>query len=742
MTNLVAKGLASSTVTSTGGVPIAASNNLPVQIVNLDQNVNGTTTFNDTQFPNVAFLRVNAGTFNKTGSAGMSALVNSTSLTPILIGSGTISGGLSSYSGNINAATVSGLGGLSGVTGTRTQTTSGQGATDFDGTATPSAEIGGVEWVRTTSFTGSTNFSTTITQGNSGFSGSQTGGSWNIIRENAAGGTGSWTARMIGSGTVSGTFRGKTGTVSVNGTTQVSNTPTDATDFNWSVNVSHGDTVVWTASAGVGGGGTINRSQSWSFSGLSGVAYTNNTNGGRSGSTGGANYAYRNDRTDGLTAVLNTNTRGISSETSLTPGSSTSTIVSGSLNESARIAGVFSWPSQAQFTSGTTRGVTASAVNERTVQRNQPNTTYSAVVPHNGGFSPVNGSVTGDQINIDLIGSRASNANVTRTFSVTFTESVTITPSGSFSQSGGVSISSQFLRFGGQDIVDGSNTGGAGNNSTFTIPAGSDLIGAGGVISFRSSSDPDNDNVNAQAGAVTIRRGSTIIYSSPAHSGNNNFTSSGLTTLTLQAGDVLSVSNGGNSPYGATLYGPAAIAAQTITLAAGTHTVQWRQASINDFNAGWNMDLTFSGGGIKTYATGSNLNSQTLGQTPVDTTVYDIRATNSNGFSIQTNSASTGNPAIIPANSNVDLASAVESQAWTIGWDTQRPGGTVLNAYSVTNNSGKRIFVGGVEIANGASMTIASGESATSRTVNFTQREDALSGDWNTDDFTGTFQND
>ena len=62
--------------------------------------------------------------------------------------------------------------------------------------------------------TGYTSFSTTITQGNSGFSGGQSSGNWNVIRENAGSGTGTWTARVLdASTTLSGSCDGKALTV-------------------------------------------------------------------------------------------------------------------------------------------------------------------------------------------------------------------------------------------------------------------------------------------------------------------------------------------------------------------------------------------------------------------------------------------------------------------------------------------------------------------------------------------------
>ena len=181
---------------------------------------------------------------------------------------------------------------------------------------------------------GSSNFSTTITQSNSGFSGSQSGGGWNVIRENAGSGTGSWTGRVVGSGTLSGNFNLKSGSVTRNGTSVYS---VGNEGGSWSVSVSNGDIIVWTASGGAGGGGTINRNQSWSFSGFN-IAYTDNTNGGRSGSV--VSYTYSANNANAFAITL---TGGVSSNTTL-PASSTGTVLSSRIGTSN---GTIGWNTQA-----------------------------------------------------------------------------------------------------------------------------------------------------------------------------------------------------------------------------------------------------------------------------------------------------------------------------------------------------------------------------------------------------------
>ena len=140
---------------------------------------------------------------------------------------------------------------------------------------------------------GYTSFSTTITQGNSGYSGGQSSGNWNVIRENAGSGTGTWTARVLDAATtLSGSCDGKALTVTKNGTGVVS---LGNSGGSWSVSCSPGDVLVWTCSAGIGGGGTINRSQSWAWSGSPTIQYTANTNGGSSGSVTGYTMTLTNN---------------------------------------------------------------------------------------------------------------------------------------------------------------------------------------------------------------------------------------------------------------------------------------------------------------------------------------------------------------------------------------------------------------------------------------------------------------
>ena len=170
--------------------------------------------------------------------------------------------------------------------------------------------------------TGYISFSTTITQGNSGYSGNQSGGNWNVIRENAGSGTGTWTARVLtNASTLSGSCDGKALTVTKNGTTVVN---LGNSGGSWSVSCAKGDVLVWTCSGGIGGGGTINRSQSWSWSGggTASIQYTSNTNGGTSGSVIAKIITLTNNNSKSLQVTLNSSTTGITSNTTVNSGGS------------------------------------------------------------------------------------------------------------------------------------------------------------------------------------------------------------------------------------------------------------------------------------------------------------------------------------------------------------------------------------------------------------------------------------
>ena len=187
---------------------------------------------------------------------------------------------------------------------------------------TSSATVNSIAAVVNNLGTGYSSFSTTITQGNSGFSGGQSSGNWNVIRENASSGTGTWTARVLdASTTLSVSCDQKALTVTKNGSTVVTFGNSGGSD---TVSCSPGDVIVWTCSAGAGGGGTINRSQSWSWSGSPTIQYTDNTNGGTSGTVVAYSLSLTNNT--GLTVNLTSSPWG--NDSSFTNSEAKSTTVS------------------------------------------------------------------------------------------------------------------------------------------------------------------------------------------------------------------------------------------------------------------------------------------------------------------------------------------------------------------------------------------------------------------------------
>tara|TARA_R100000697_G_scaffold55832_1_gene69105 strand:+ start:424 stop:1224 length:801 start_codon:yes stop_codon:yes gene_type:complete len=207
-----------------------------------------------------------------------------------------------------------------------------QGGDEVPGTSsasgTTSQTVNNIAAVVSTIATGYTSFSTTITQGNSGYSGNQSSGNWNVIRENSSSGTGTWTARVLdASTTLSVSCDQKALTVTKNGSTVVTFGNSGGSD---TVSCSPGDVIVWTCSAGAGGGGTINRSQSWAWSGSPTIQYTANTNGGTSGSV------------TGYTMTLTNNT-GASIDLTSSPWGDDSTFTSGEVKTEIRSSNSFSF---------------------------------------------------------------------------------------------------------------------------------------------------------------------------------------------------------------------------------------------------------------------------------------------------------------------------------------------------------------------------------------------------------------
>ena len=98
----------------------------------------------------------------------------------------------------------------------------------------------------------------------------------------------------------------------------------------WSVDCSPGDVIVWTCSGGIGGGGTINRSQSWAWSGSPTIQYTANTNGGTSGTV----EAY---------TVSLTNNTGVTVDLTSSPWGNDSSFTNGEAKSDTRSSNSWSW---------------------------------------------------------------------------------------------------------------------------------------------------------------------------------------------------------------------------------------------------------------------------------------------------------------------------------------------------------------------------------------------------------------
>lgn len=329
---LVAKGLKKTDVPSSGGslatIAGTGGQKLPVQILDFTQDVTGTITIPAAY--TYGYFKINMGSHSIDGN-GSSCFTNDNTFDVSISGSGTIN------SNADKAVNVTGSGATSDV-----------GSQGFDIS------------VANNSTSYYTSFSTTITQANSGFSGNQSSGNWNVIRENAGSGTGTWTATVLDAGvSLSGVATGKRVRVYVNGTlhTTVNNTTQLQADAWGPISLSAGDEVQWTCDAGLGGGGTINRSQSWAWSGTGyTIAYSTNTNGGSSGGFNTQEITLTNNNSKNLSVTLESGTTGISADTIVNHGSAQ--VLQGS---SASVSGS-AWTVDAIIPDQTKQGVLYSAV--------------------------------------------------------------------------------------------------------------------------------------------------------------------------------------------------------------------------------------------------------------------------------------------------------------------------------------------------------------------------------------------
>jgi len=291
---LVAKGLKKTDVPSSGGTlaTIAGSggSKLPVQILNFTQDVTGTISVPDTY--TYGYFKIYMGSHSIDG-AGASCFTNDNVFDVDISGTGTI---------NSNADFI--------INTTGTATTANISNQGIDIAVTDNSESYYEGW------------NSSITQNNSGFNGSQSGGNWNVIRENAGGTTGTWTATILDANTnISGSCVGKSLTVKKNGTTVVN--LNQATQSWGPISCVPGDVIVWNCTAGIGGGGTINRNQTWSFSSSPKIAYSSHTgNGGKTGSFTTKSIVLTNNNANALALTLQSGTTSISSDTVVNSGSS------------------------------------------------------------------------------------------------------------------------------------------------------------------------------------------------------------------------------------------------------------------------------------------------------------------------------------------------------------------------------------------------------------------------------------
>lgn len=351
---LVAKGLKKTDVPSSAGTldTIAGTGGakLPVQILSFTQDVTGTITIPAAN--TYGYFKVQMGTHNIDG-AGAACFTNNNTFDVDIFGSGTI---------NSNADF--------------TFDTTGSGTT---------ADISskGIDIAVTDGASFHTGFNTSITQGNSAFNGSQSGGNWNVIRENANSGTGTWTATVLDTSTnLSGATLGKNLTVTKNGTNVVTITQSTAWQAYGPVSCDVGDEIVWTCSDGIGGGGTINWNQTWVWSDSPKIGYSSHTGGGNSGAFNAKQIAITNNNTTNLDLTLQSGTTGISTDTTVAAGANLS------LTGSSSTVSTSTWALVAKITDQTESGVLYSSV---AAFSGDNTTTDAAGVPSDGidlsGFS-------------------------------------------------------------------------------------------------------------------------------------------------------------------------------------------------------------------------------------------------------------------------------------------------------------------------------------------------------------------
>ena len=564
---------------------------IPVQKYQATGDVTGTVTVPN--HDNHAHIITALGSNDLTASTAMSAIINQSN-TINLTGSGTITGGLTTYNGTIDAATVNNLGDLTDVTGTRTQATSGQGATDFNG----GDGSGGVFYVRTN---GTNNF-----EGGAGANQQRARGTsfrYTVVDSDD-------TIQVVFDTSDGGGQSGGGTTGTINGIT-----------YNGMDGTQNGNPVVVATFRGPASGVGGALAAGFHLDVVCNVDTGGSVNTTRRSRVQRYNYAVQNRRTDGLSVVLTSPLSVTLTAASNGQGQTSSNYATNvtRTSDTTAITGTFSWPSQAQFGTGsTTRGVT--------------------LTRSDGGFQP---------LSVQTVGTASS-------------------------------------------------------------------VGSW----FTSGSGPEREGFEA----ITFDANTSFARLQWGRTQGSN---------TWEVRDPIgTVIDSGTGNQELLYRGPAWVSGDS-----GLGRSAAQVAAAPQLTANARLTIAYSGNAS---SRGTNVGR---GTRAVPAQLYNYTASNTNAFQITLSGGVSGGT-VLPANSsNQGVATGITEASGTIGWNTQRPGGTTLNTYNIANSSGKIIYIGGVALANGANRDVLSGSSNSSETFTFTQRQDALSGNFDTSQFTGTLVN-
>ena len=84
--------------------------------------------------------------------------------------------------------------------------------------------------------------------------------------------------------------------------------------------------------------------------------------------------------------------------------------------------------------------------------------------------------------------------------------------------------------------------------------------------------------------------------------------------------------------------------------------------------------------------------------TTTSTTRFSVTASNSNSFAITLNSSSTGGGGTVPANGTLLLEDDQPTSAWTLGWDQQNVPSSTVNFFSAHNTNNYAVTVNGISV--------------------------------------------